>query len=210
MAKKKKNNQRAGKHVQIIDPMTTYIDQEAEIGEETTIYPNTTILGKCTIGNNCEIGPNSVIQDSEIDDNCVIFFSVVKNSQIARGVDIGPFSHLRDRVKIAEGVHIGNYVEMVRSSVGIRTKIGHVTYLGDATVGENVNIGAGTITANFDGKVKNKTVIGDDTFIGADTTLVAPVVIGKGAKTGAGAVVIEDVPARTLVVGVPAKIKKKL
>lgn len=196
--------------LQIIDPKTTYIDEEAEIGQGTVIYPNTTILGKVKIGKNCEIGPNSVIQDSEIGDSCVIFFSVVKNSEISNNVDIGPFSHLRDQVKIAQGVHVGNYVEMVRTSVGSNTKVGHVTYLGDATIGDNVNIGAGTICANYDGRQKNKTIVEDKAFIGADTTLVAPVKVGKGAKTGAGAVVIEDVPENTLVVGVPAQIKKKL
>ena len=196
--------------LQIIDPKSTYIDEETEIGQGTVIYPNTTILGKVKIGKNCEIGPNSIIQDSEIADDCVVFASVVKNSSMGNGSDIGPFSHLRGDVVIAQNVHIGNYVEMVRTKVGSGTKVGHVTYLGDAEVFENVNIGAGTITANYDGKVKNKTVIESDVFIGADTTLVAPVKVAKGAKTGAGAVVIKDVPENTLVVGVPAQIKKKL
>ncbi|MBI2594235.1 hypothetical protein HYW39_00895 [Candidatus Curtissbacteria bacterium] len=195
---------------EVVDHNTTYIDEQAQIGAGTTIYPNTTILGKTIVGKNCEIGPNSVIQDSKVADRCVVFFSVVKNSQIGKGVDIGPFSHLRDQVKIAAGVHVGNYVEMVRSSVGASSKIGHVTYLGDTTVGEKVNIGAGTIIANYDGKVKNKTEISDDAFIGANSTLVAPVRVGRGAKVGAGAVVLEDVPERTLVVGIPAIEKKKL
>lgn len=196
--------------LQIIDPKTTYIDEEAEIGQGTVIYPNTTILGKVKIGKNCEIGPNSVIQDSKIGDFCVIFFSVVKNSEISDKVDVGPFSHLREKVEIAENVHVGNYVEMVRTKVGKGTKVGHVTYVGDATVGEYVNIGAGTIVANFDGKVKNKTVIEDESFIGANSTLVAPLKVGRGAKIGAGAVVLEDVSEKTLVVGVPAIEKKKL
>ena len=200
----------ASSKVQIIDPKSTYIDEEAEIGEGTVIYPNTTILGKSIIGNNCEVGPNAIIQDSVIADNCVVFASVVKNSQMEKGADIGPFSHLRGDVEIGQNVHIGNYVEMVRTKVGANTKVGHVTYLGDTTVGENVNIGAGTIAANYDGRKKNKTAVEDGVFIGADTTLVAPVKVGKGAKTGAGAVVIEDVPENTLVVGVPAQIKKKL
>ena len=196
--------------LQIIDPKTIYIDEEADIGEGTVIYPNTTILGKVKIGKNCEIGPNTVIQDSEIGDFCVIFFSVVKNSEVAENVDIGPFSHLRGQVRIAEGVHVGNYVEMVRTSVGSNTKVGHVTYLGDATIGKNVNIGAGTITANYDGVKKHKTIIGDECFIGANTVFVAPVKIGSQSKTGAGAVVRDDVSANTLVVGMPAKFKKKL
>ena len=198
------------KGLEIMDPKTTYIDELVQIGEGTIIYPNTTILGKTTIGKNCEIGSNSIIQDSVIGDNCVIFFSVVKGSQIADDVDIGPFSHLRGDVKIAANVHIGNYVEMVRSTVGSQTKIGHQAYLGDTTVGRRVNIGSGTLTANFDGKNKHQTIIEDEAFIGANTVLVAPVKVGKGAKTGAGAVVKQDVPEKTLVAGVPAKVKKKL
>ena len=196
--------------LQVIDPKTTYIDEEADIGKGTVIYPNTTILGKVKIGKNCEIGPNSVIQDSEIGDFCVIFFSVVKNSEISDNVDIGPFSHLRGQVKIAERVHIGNYVEMVRTSVGSNTKVGHVAYLGDCIVGAKVNIGAGTITANYDGVKKHQTIIGDGCFIGSNTVFVAPVKVGSQSKTGAGAVVRDDVPAKTLVVGMPAKFKKKL
>jgi len=196
--------------LQIIDPKSTYIDEEVVIGQGTVIYPNTTILGKVKIGKNCEIGPNSVIQDSEIGDSCVIFFSVVKNSEVAEKVDIGPFAHLRGQVKLAKGVHIGNYVEMVRTKVGSNTKVGHVTYLGDATIGENVNIGAGTICANYDGVKKHQTTIGDGCFIGANTVFVAPVNVGNQSKTGAGAVVRDDVPVKTLVVGMPAKFKKRL
>lgn len=196
--------------LQIIDPKSTYIDEQSEIGEGTVIYPNTTILGKVKIGKNCEIGPNSIIQDSQISDNCVVFASVVKNSQMDENSDIGPFSHLRGNVKIGKNVHVGNYVEMVRSTVGDGTKVGHVAYLGDATVGQKVNIGAGTICANYDGKKKNKTIVEDRAFIGANTTLVAPVKVGKDSKTGAGAVVISDVPENTLVVGVPAQAKKKV
>ena len=196
--------------IQVIDPKTTYIDEAAQIGEGTTIYPNTTILGKTTIGKNCEIGPNSVIQDSKIADGCVIFASVVKDSEIAQNSDVGPYAHLRGQVKIAANVHIGNYVEIVRSQIGAGTKIGHVAYLGDAAVGKNVNIGAGTICANYDGKSKHQTIIEDEAFIGANTVFVAPVRIGKGSKTAAGAVVRHDVPERTLVAGVPAKEKKKL
>src|SRR3990167_8811537 len=174
--------------LQVIDPKTTYIDEEAEVGEGTVIYPNTTILGKVKIGKNCEIGPNSVIQDSKIGDNCVIFFSVVKNSEISDKVDIGPFSHLRGQVRIEKGVHVGNYVEMVRTTVGSNTKVGHVTYLGDATIGKNVNVGAGTITANYDGVKKHQTIIEDGCFIGSNTVFVAPVKVGSRSKTGAGAV----------------------
>ncbi len=198
------------KGVSIIDTATTFVDEQARIGEGTTIYPNCTILGKTKIGKNCEIGPNCVIQDSEIADDVVIFVSVVKNSKIGKGSDVGPFSHLRDAVELGEGVHIGNYVEAVRTKIGDGTRVGHVCYLGDSIVGKNVNIGAGAITANYDGKVKHQTVIEDEAFIGSNTVLVAPVVVGKGAKTGAGAVITHDVPAHTLAVGVPAVVKKKL
>lgn len=197
-------------NVQVVDPKTTYVDEQATVGEGTTIYPSTTILGKTVIGKNCEIGPNSVIQDSEIADNSVVFFSVVKNSEMGEGSDIGPFSHLRDHVKIGIGVHIGNYVEMVRTIVADGTHIGHVTYLGDTEVGRNVNIGAGTITANYDGKNKYKTIIEEGALIGANTVFVAPVTVGRGAKTAAGSVIKKDVVAGTLVAGVPAEFKKKL
>src|SRR3989338_10548278 len=196
--------------LQIIDPKSTYIDEQAEIGEGTVVYPNTTILGKVKIGKNCEIGPNSIIHDSQISDNCVVFASVIKNSQMDENSDIGPFSHLRGNVKIGKNVHVGNYVEMVRSTVGSQSKIGHQAYLGDTTVGERVNIGSGTLTANFDGVSKHQTIIEDEVFIGANTVLVAPVKVGRGAKTGAGAVVKQDVPEKTLVAGVPAEVKKKL
>lgn len=196
--------------LQLVDSKTTYIDEAAEIGEGTTIYPNTTILGKTVIGKNCEIGPNTVIQDSKIADGCVVFCSVIKNSQMGEGSDVGPFSHLRGEVSVGKNVHLGNYVEAVRTTIGDGTKVGHVTYLGDATVGKKVNIGAGTICANYDGKVKHKTVIGDEVFIGSNTVLVAPVTVGAGAKTGAGSVVRDNVSEKTMVAGVPAKEKKKL
>jgi len=193
-----------------IDPKTTYVDQVAEIGEGTTIYPNTTILGKTVIGKNCEIGPNSVIQDSKIADGCVVFFSVVKDSEMGEGSDIGPFSHLREGVSVGKKVHIGNYAEMKKTIIGDGTLVGHVSYLGDCEVGRNVNIGAGVVSANWDGKNKNKTVIEDNSFIGSNAVLVAPVKVGRGAKVGAGAVVLANVDEKTLVAGVPASFKKKI
>ncbi|MEX2028621.1 MAG: DapH/DapD/GlmU-related protein [Candidatus Curtissbacteria bacterium] len=196
--------------VEIVDSNTTYVDEAAQIGEGTTIFPNTTIMGKTKIGKNCQIGPNTQIVGCEIADDCTVFFSVLKNSKLGKKSDVGPFSHLRGEVELGEGVHVGNYVEMKKTKVGSNTKIGHVTYLGDATIGEDVNIGAGTITANFDGENKNKTVIEDGAFIGCNTVLVAPVRVGKGAKTAAGAVVLHDVEEKSLVAGVPATFKRKL
>lgn len=194
----------------VVDPKTTFVDEQASIGEGTTVYPNTTILGKTVVGKNCEIGPNSVIQDSKIADSCVVFFSVVKNSEMDEGSDIGPFSHLREGVKIGKKVHVGNYAEMKKTIVGEGTLVGHVSYLGDCEIGKNVNIGAGVVSANWDGKNKNKTVIEDDSFIGSNAVLVAPIKVGRGAKVGAGAVVLEDVKEKTLVAGVPAEFKKNL
>lgn len=191
--------------VQIVDPMTTYLESGVEIGVGTVIYPNTTISGESIIGKRCRIGPNSIVADSRLGDEVAVFASVVESADIEPGVDIGPFSHLRPGTYIEEGVHIGNYVEIKESRIGAGTKIGHFSYLGDAKVGADVNVGAGTVTCNYDGKTKSRTVIGDEAFIGSDTMLVAPIRVGRGATTGAGSVVTQDVPPNSRVRGVPAK-----
>ena len=191
--------------VQIVDPMTTYLEAGVEIGAGTVIYPNTTISGESIIGERCRIGPNSIVADSRIGDEVAVFASVVESADVEPGVDIGPFSHLRPGTYIEEGVHVGNYVEIKESRIGAGTKIGHFSYLGDAEVGADVNVGAGTVTCNYDGKKKSQTIIEDEAFIGSDTMLVAPVRVGRGASTGAGSVVTEDVPAKSRVKGVPAK-----
>jgi bifunctional UDP-N-acetylglucosamine pyrophosphorylase/glucosamine-1-phosphate N-acetyltransferase len=191
--------------VQIVDPMTTYLEAGVEIGAGTVIYPNTTISGDSIIGERCRIGPNSIIADSRLGDEVAVFASVVESADVEPDVDIGPFSHLRPGSYIEEGVHVGNYVEIKESRIGAETKIGHFSYLGDAEVGAGVNIGAGTVTCNYDGKKKSKTIIDDEAFIGSDTMLVAPVHIGRGSTTGAGSVVTQDVPPNTRVHGVPAK-----
>ncbi len=193
--------------VTMIDPSTTYIDLEVTLGQDTIIYPNTYLLGQTTIGQDCVIGPNSFIEDSIIGHSCLVRFSVVEQAVMEDNVDIGPFAHLRKGAHLASRVHMGNFGEVKNSYLGPGTKMGHFSYLGDTTTGKNVNIGAGTITCNYDGVNKNPTKIGDNAFIGSDTMLVAPVNIGKNAKTGAGAVVTRDVPDDAVAYGVPARLK---
>lgn len=191
--------------VRIVDPATTYVGPGVEIGAETEIRPNTTIGGDSVIGTRCVIGPNTVISDSRIGDECSVVASMLEGAVLESKVEVGPFSHLRPGSHLETAVHIGNFVEVKSSRLGRGTKVGHFSYIGDAQVGENVNIGAGTVTCNYDGEAKHETIIGDGAFIGSDTMLVAPVRLGKGARTGAGAVVTEDVPNGETVAGVPAR-----
>jgi bifunctional UDP-N-acetylglucosamine pyrophosphorylase/glucosamine-1-phosphate N-acetyltransferase len=196
--------------VTITDPATTYIEAGVSIGQDTILYPNTHLQGSTQIGKNCVIGPNAIVRDSIIGDRCEILASVVEKARLEDDVDIGPFGHLRKGAHLAKGVHMGNFGEVKNAYLAAGVKMGHFSYIGDATIGENVNIGAGTITCNFDGKNKHHTTIEEDVFIGSDTMLVAPLTIGKGAQTGAGSVVTEDVAEGTLVAGVPARKLRKL
>jgi bifunctional UDP-N-acetylglucosamine pyrophosphorylase/glucosamine-1-phosphate N-acetyltransferase len=191
--------------VVVVDPATTYLEPGLRVGAGTTIGPNTTITRGTSIGRDCHIGPNSVLDASQIGDRCVVFASVVRESVLEDDVDIGPFSHLRAGAHLESGVHLGNYVEVKASRIGRRSKAGHFSYIGDADIGEDVNVGAGTVTCNYDGTAKHGTVIEDGVFIGSDTMLVAPVRVGRGASTAAGAVVTKDVPAGGRVAGVPAR-----
>jgi len=194
--------------VTMIDPATTYIGLEVSIGQDTVIYPNTHLVGKTIIGEDCVIGPNSFIENTKIGDSCVVRFSVTESAILENNVDIGPFARLRKGAHLGENVHMGNFGEVKNSYLGPGTKMGHFSYMGDVTTGQNVNIGAGTITCNYDGVNKYKTNIGDSAFIGSDTMLVAPVNIGNNAKTGAGSVVTRDIPDDSMAFGVPARIKK--
>jgi bifunctional UDP-N-acetylglucosamine pyrophosphorylase/glucosamine-1-phosphate N-acetyltransferase len=191
--------------VNIIDPATTYVEAGVEVGRGTEIRPNTTISGSSVIGARCVIGPNAVITDSRIGDDCAVVASMVEGAVLESAVNVGPFSHLRPGSHLEAGVHIGNFVEVKSSRLGQGTKVGHFSYLGDAQVGEEVNIGAGTVTCNYDGEKKNVTVIGDRAFVGSDTMLVAPVRLGRGARTGAGSVVTKDAPDGATVIGMPAR-----
>lgn len=189
----------------IIDPMTTYISGGVHIGAGTVIEPNTTIRGDSSIGAKCRIGPNSVLHNARIGPGCTVFASVVRDSEMQEGSDIGPFGQVRGGSVIGPDVHLGQGVEVNRSKLGRGTKAAHFCYLGDAEIGVNVNIGAGTVTCNYDGQDKHRTIIEDDVFIGSDSMLVAPIRIGKGARTGAGSVVTKDVAAGERVAGVPAR-----
>jgi len=197
--------------VSFIDPTTAYISEQASIGRDTTIYPNVTIEGNSEIGDGCEIRSGTRIVNSrigrgvEIRDNCLIM-----DSQIADAAKIGPMAHLRGQAEIGPDARIGNFVEVKKSKVGRGTKASHLTYLGDATIGEDTNIGAGTVTCNYDGVRKNETHIGNNVKIGSDTMLVAPVTVGDRAVTGAGSVVTKDVEPGKLVVGAPARAIRNL
>ena len=192
--------------VTISDPTSVMIDEGVTIGQDTMILPNTMLLGNTAIGSGCEIGPGSVIRDSVIGDDCKITSSAVEEAVMESKVDIGPFSHLRPGTYLESGVHIGNYVEVKESRFAAGAVMGHFGYIGDASIGANVNVGAGTVTCNYDGKDKHRSVVEKGAFVGCDTMLVAPVTVGAGAVTGAGAVVTKDVPPAGLVVGVPARI----
>ena len=192
--------------VTITDPSSVMIDGGVTIGQDTVILPNTMLLGKTSIGSNCEVGPGSVVKDSQIGDDCRVTSSTLEEAVMEAGADVGPFSHLRTGAYLESGVHIGNYVEVKESRFEAGSVMGHFGYVGDASIGTNVNVGAGTVTCNYDGKDKHRTVVEKDAFIGCDTMLVAPVTVGAGAVTGAGSVVTKDVPPARLAVGVPAKI----
>jgi bifunctional UDP-N-acetylglucosamine pyrophosphorylase/glucosamine-1-phosphate N-acetyltransferase len=195
--------------VTIVDPATTYIEPGVTLGQDTVIWPNTHLRGETTIGEGCDIGPNTIIVDCQIGDHCRVLASVLEQAVMENDSDIGPFGHLRKGARLCEGAHMGNFGEMKNSTLGPGAKMGHVSYLGDAEVGPEANIGAGTITCNYDGVNKHRTVIEEGAFIGSDTMLVAPVRVGKGAKTGAGSVVTRDVPDETTVYGVPARVREK-
>jgi len=196
--------------VTIIDPAATYIDENVIIGTDTVILPGTMITGKTRIGSNCRIGPGTTIDQSVIGDHCVVRNSALEEATLEDEVSIGPFSHCRPGAHLARGVRMGNFAEVKNSYVGSETDMHHFSYLGDAIVGEHVNIGAGVVTVNYDGVRKHRTTIGEGAFVGCDTMLIAPVTVGEHAITGAGAVVNRDVPANVLVVGVPARILRKV
>ena len=194
--------------VSFLDPDSCTVELDVKIGQDTVILPNTHLCGKTLIGENCKIGPETTLLDTKVGDDCTILNSVAEYAEIGNHVEMGPFCHLRKGAVLKDGVHLGNFAEVKDSVLDEGTKMGHFSYIGNANIGKNVNIGAGTITCNYDGKHKHLTEIGDDTFIGSDTMLVAPLKIGKNAKTGAGSVVTKDVPDNTLVYGVPAHKKE--
>jgi bifunctional UDP-N-acetylglucosamine pyrophosphorylase/glucosamine-1-phosphate N-acetyltransferase len=199
LVRQKKNEELMAAGVTLIDPATTYIDPDAEIAADTVIHPGVVIEGRTRIGSACEIQAYVRISDSQIGDRVTInSFSLISGAHVAGGAALGPFAHLRPGATVGEGAKVGNFVELKNTNLGPRSKVNHLSYLGDATIGADVNVGAGTITCNYDGVGKHKTVIGDGAFIGSDSQLIAPVTIGKGAYVGAGSSITEDVPAGAL------------
>lgn len=181
--------------VTLLDPATTYLDAEVSIAADVTIHPGCHVEGETTIGAGTTLGPHTRVIDSRLGENVeVAGYSVIQEADVDNEVRIGPFAHLRPGARLGKGVFVGNYVEVKNATLGPGTKAGHHAYIGDAEIGSEVNVGAGTITVNFDGRAKHRTTIGDGAFIGSDTALVAPVRVGKGAITGAGSVITKDVP----------------
>jgi bifunctional UDP-N-acetylglucosamine pyrophosphorylase/glucosamine-1-phosphate N-acetyltransferase len=197
---------RAG--VTMRDPSTVYIDADVTIGEDVVLEPNVRILAGSTIADGCTIGPNTTIYKSTIGATSVVTDSVVESSTTDEMVSIGPFSHLRPGTHVGEAAEVGNFAELKNTRLGRGVKQHHMSYLGDADLGAETNVGAGTITANYDGRTKHKTTVGERVFLGVDTMLRAPLTIGDDARTGAGAVVTRDVPAGKLAVGMPARLRE--
>jgi bifunctional UDP-N-acetylglucosamine pyrophosphorylase / glucosamine-1-phosphate N-acetyltransferase len=199
IVRQSKNEELMAAGVTIVDPATTYIDQDVEVGADTVIQPGVVIEGHTRIGSACEIQAHVRICDSEIADRVTINnFCLIVGARVADGVSVGPFAHLRPETVVGTGAKIGNFVELKKTTLGPGSKANHLAYLGDATIGANVNIGAGTITCNYDGENKHETVIEDGVFIGSDTQLIAPVRVGKGAYVAAGSSITNDVPAGSL------------
>jgi bifunctional UDP-N-acetylglucosamine pyrophosphorylase/glucosamine-1-phosphate N-acetyltransferase len=187
------------KGVTLIDPASVYISPDVSVASDTTIYPNVFIHGGSKIGKGCTIYPNVRIEGSTLAPGAIIKdASLIEESIIGKNAEIGPMAHVRPGSRIGNGAKVGNFVEIKKSDIGQASKVGHMAYIGDTEVGRNVNIGAGTITCNYDGTKKNKTIIGDNVFIGSDSQLVAPVTIDKGSYIGAGSTITKDVPKESL------------
>jgi bifunctional UDP-N-acetylglucosamine pyrophosphorylase/glucosamine-1-phosphate N-acetyltransferase len=191
--------------VTIVDPETTYLEPELTIGRDTVVYPNSAISRLSQIGEGCTVGPNTRLSNARLGTGVSVRESVVIDASIGDGTLVGPYAHVRGDSVVGNDARIGNFVEIKKSELAAGVKAGHLAYLGDTIVGSETNIGAGTITCNYDGEKKHATVIGSDAFIGSNSSLVAPISIGDGALTGAGSVVIHDVPAGERVAGNPAR-----
>ena len=192
--------------VTVSDPQATYVHAGVRVGRDTVLHPGSSLEGHTVIGEACTIGPHARLVDSQIGDRVTIVASSVEGSAVEEGTRIGPYSRLRPGVRLGRFVEVGNFAELKNATIGDRTKVHHMSYIGDATVGSEVNIGAGTVTCNYDGRAKHRTVIEDRAFIGSDTMLIAPVVVGEGAVTGAGSVVRRNVPPGGVAVGMPARV----
>jgi len=204
-----RNDELMASGVTIVDPATAYIGPDVTIGPDTVIHPSVHLEGRTTIGARCEIQCGVRIVDSTLaDDVFVNSYCVIRDSHVESGADVGPFAHIRPQSHVGENTHVGAFVELKKTRLGRGSKAGHLAYLGDADVGENVNVGAGAITVNYDGKKKSTTTIGDEAFVGSDSQLIAPVTIGKGAYVAAGSAITEDVPPGALAIGRGRQVNK--
>jgi len=194
--------------VTVIDPHHVYVDADVEVGQDTVLLPGTLLRGKTKIGKECRIGPYTQIEDSVIGNGCTVSFSQITSARILEKTNVGPFSHVRPDTVAGPRVRIGNFTEIKNSRIGFGSKVPHLSYVGDAEIAEDVNIGAGTITCNYDGKNKHKTVIAAKAFVGSNVNFVAPVRIGKGALIGAGSTITEDVPDGQLAIARARQVNK--
>lgn len=206
--RERKNKELMDEGVILIDPNSTYIDEDVKIGIDTVIYPNVYLQKGTIIGNECIIYPNTRIENSQIGDNVTIESSVIKDSKIESFVSIGPFAHIRPSSILKENSKVGNFVEVKKSILEENVKLGHLSYIGDSNIGKNTNIGAGTITCNYDGKLKHKTIIGENNFVGSNTILVAPVSLGNNVLTAAGSVITQNIPDDTIAFGRAKQVNK--
>lgn len=205
----RKNKELMDDGVTIIDPLNTYVEASVKVGQDTILYPGTILEGTTIIGENCTIGPNTRLSNVQVGDDNIIHYTYAHDCEIKNHADIGPYVHLRPDTVVGDKVHIGNFVEVKNSIVGEGTKFPHLSYIGDSDVGSDVNIGCGTITVNYDGKLKHRTVIGNHAFIGCNSNLVAPVTVGEDSYIGAGSTITKSVPPKSLAVGRSKQIIKE-
>jgi bifunctional UDP-N-acetylglucosamine pyrophosphorylase / glucosamine-1-phosphate N-acetyltransferase len=206
----RKNDELMAAGVTLVDPATAYIDPDVTIGADTIIHPGVYLEGRTRIGAHCEIHSGVRLVNTTVDDGAVIHnFCVMFDSHVAGGAQVGPFAHLRPESHVGESAKVGNFVELKKTTLGRASKVSHLSYLGDSTIGEKVNIGAGTITCNYDGIAKHPTVIEDGAFIGSDSQLIAPVRIGQGAYVAAGSSITDDVPAESLAISRGKQLNKE-
>ena len=186
--------------VVMMDPAAVYPEEQVVVGKGTVLLPGTILRGKTVVGENCTIGPNVMLTDATVEDGVTINTAQVEESVIRRGCEIGPYTHIRPHCDVGEDSRIGAFVQLKNCNLGKGTKMAHLTYVGDADVGERVNFGCGTVTCNYDGNAKHRTTIGNDCFVGCNTNLVAPVTLADGVYTAAGSTVTQDVEADALVI----------
>lgn len=195
--------------VLMMDPSAVWVEESVKVGKGTLLLPGTILRGNTVVGENCEIGPNTMLVDCTVGDGSTVNSAQCSESEIGKGCEIGPYTHLRPHSVVQDGSKIGAFVQLKNCNLGKGTKMAHLTYVGDADVGDNCNFGCGTVTCNYDGKKKFRTVIGDNCFLGCNTNLVAPVTLGNGAYTAAGSTVTDDVPDGNLVIARARQINKE-